>query len=294
LLQISEKQPNRQQQTLKNVVSFSGIGIHSGLHTTVTLKPALPNTGIQFQRTDLDSEVLIPANANSVHSTQRCTVLAEADVTISTVEHLLATLKAFKIDNLLIQVSNAEIPILDGSALEFIKPILEAGIEIQDATRPCFEIKEPLYVSEGNCHIIALPAEDFKISYTLHHPKAQQLLTQYGSLSITKDSFIQELAGARTFAFEEDVKALVDMGLIKGGSLDNAIVIGEEEIYCKGGLRYKDEMLRHKILDIVGDISLTSVDLHAHIIAVGTGHRQNCQLAKQILNLLVTEMPLCK
>lgn len=272
----------RFQNTLSREISFSGIGIHTGECVYMTFVPAPENTGILFQRIDLPNQPIIPANLKHVVDTSRCTILGINSVRIHTVEHVLAALKAFKIDNLIIQVSNLEPPVANGGSFEFVQMIEEAGIKCQNEKIPIFTLNEPIYWSNGDIHLIAIPDKEYRISYTLHYPQTQMLSSQYCSFSINSKVFKNEIAPCRTFSLYSEVSALMDHGLIKGGSLDNAVIIKDDAILSKGGLFFKDEMARHKILDLIGDLSLIGFDILAHIISIKSGHASNYALAKKI------------
>lgn len=273
----------RQQNTLQKEITFSGIGVHSGKEVVMRWIPANENHGLVFQRMDLPHCPKIPALANYAKATPRCTTLKMQDCSVQTIEHVLAALAAFNIDNLLIQLSDQEPPIADGSSKIFVSMILEAEILKQDALVQIKTINAPIYYSEGQTHIVALPSDTYKISYTLHYPRSEVIKTQYHTCEVTDKNFQNEIAPARTFALYEEITALMDRGLIQGGSLENAVVIKEEVIFSKEGLRFSNEMVRHKVLDLVGDLALVGVPFLAHIIAIRSGHQANAHLAKQIL-----------
>lgn len=271
----------RKQHTLKERVSFAGIGVHTGREVTLTFCPAPEGTGIIFKRVDLPDQPLIPATVANVCDTLRNTTIGANGVRVHTVEHVLAALHALEIDNLYIEVSNMEPPIGNGSSDVFVEMIQQAGIQEQQAKRPIFKLNKPLYWSEDVIHLVALPYDGFRISYTLHYPDSRALGSQYFSLDVTPESFCKELAPCRTFSRYAEVAMMMDQGLIKGGSLDNAVVVKDDVVFSKEGLYFPDEMVRHKILDLVGDLSLVG-PFHAHIIAIRSGHASNYQLAKQI------------
>jgi UDP-3-O-[3-hydroxymyristoyl] N-acetylglucosamine deacetylase len=282
-----EKDPllarERNQRTLVRPVSFSGIGIHTGKMVSMRFLPAAEHTGIKFKRTDLPSLPEIPATVEYVVDTSRSTILGLADVRVHTVEHVLAALRAFEIDNLCIEIDNLEPPVGNGSSDVFVEMIEEGAILEQKASLPIASLAEPVYYSEKDIHIVALPSPEYRISYTLSYPEHPLLKAQFHSLALTPESFKKEIAPCRTFSLYKEISYLIDKGLIKGGSLDNAVVIHDEAAFSKGGLFFPDEMVRHKILDLIGDLSLVGFPFLAHIIAIRSGHTSNWQFSKQIL-----------
>lgn len=279
----------RPQRTLKKSATFSGLGVHTGERVTMKFCPADVNTGIVFRRTDLPDSPLIPANVNYVVDTLRSTSIGIDKVRIYTVEHVLAAVKAFEIDNLVIEVSNVEPPIGNGSSDLFVQMIEQAGIEEQEAQTEIYKILEPLFWTEKEIHLVALPCDGYRISYTLNYPETRILRSQYFSLIVNQENFCSQIAPCRTFSLYEEVSMLMDRGLIKGGSLDNAVVIQNDVVFSKEGLRFPDEMVRHKILDVIGDLSLVPYNFEAHIIAIRSGHASNFQLAKSISNYIKKE-----
>jgi len=272
------------QRTLKNETSFSGIGIHTGSLVSIRFVPAPVGTGIVFKRIDLKDKPIIPATVEYVVETSRSTSLGIGSVRIHTVEHVLAAVHASRLHNLIIELTNIEPPIGNGSSDVFMEMIEEAGILEQEAKEEPLSIKEPIFYSDNDIHLVALPHDGFKISYTLNYPENLAIRSQYQSFTITPDIFKKEIAPCRTFALYEEVSWLMDHGLIKGGSLDNAVIIKDEAIISKGGLFFHDEMVRHKILDVIGDLSLTGFYLNTHIIAIRSGHRANVELARKIIS----------
>jgi len=279
----------RTQRTLASPASFSGIGIHTGQEVSLRFVPAKEGTGIVFKRVDLPSEPIIPATIEYVQDTARSTTIGINDVRIHTVEHVLSAIKAHSIDNLCIEISNIEPPVGNGSSDVFVEMIENAGILEQDATVPIVKVQQPIFWSEGDIHIVALPFDGYRISYTLSYPGSPFLRGQFHSLVVTPQSFKHEIAPCRTFSLYKEISHLMDRGLIKGGSLDNAVVIKDDVILSKGGLFFHDEMARHKILDLIGDLSLIGFDFHAHIIAIRSGHPSNFAFAKKILAYITTE-----
>jgi UDP-3-O-[3-hydroxymyristoyl] N-acetylglucosamine deacetylase len=268
---------------------FSGIGIHTGKIVTIKFCPAKPSSGISFKRVDLPAQPVIPATVEYVVDTSRSTNLGLGSVRIHTVEHVLAALRAYEIDNLSIEVDNVEPPVGNGSSDVFVDLIEQVGIVEQNASLPIFELKEPVYYAEKDIQIVALPSPNYRISYTLSYPEHSLLKAQFHSLVLTSESFKKELAPCRTFSLYQEISSLMDRGLIKGGSLDNAVVIHEEAVFSKGGLFFPDEMVRHKILDLIGDLSLVGLPFHAHIIAIRSGHATNFRFSKNLLKSLTKE-----
>lgn len=280
---------HRKQRTLRTPVTFSGIGIHTGQQVTMQFCPAKAGTGIVFKRTDLPGQPLVPATMEYVRDTSRSTTLGVGNVFIHTVEHVLAAVRAFEIDNLCIEVSNLEPPIGDGNSDTFVGMIEDAGIIELDATVPIVKLNKPIYWSGEDIHIVALPYDGYKISYTLNYPESTVLKAQFHSLVVSSDTFKNEIAPCRTFSRYEEVSALMDRGLIKGGSLDNAVIIKGNAVFSKEGLYFPNEMVRHKILDMIGDLSLVGFNFQAHIISLRSGHASNYEFAKQIYHYITTE-----
>jgi UDP-3-O-[3-hydroxymyristoyl] N-acetylglucosamine deacetylase len=271
----------RLQNTLKNGVEIRGRGLHSGREIEMRLIPAPIDSGIVFIRTD-KGNARIKASVTSVSDTTFATTLDSAGVRVGTVEHLLAALSGLKIDNAYIELDGPEVPIMDGSAMPFVSAILDRGIARQAKTVACLRILEPIVVIEGPCQIAIAPYEGTRITYRLYytHPAFGE---QKLGTDITMMNFVNELAPARTFGFLRDVEMLRSRGLAKGGSLDNAIVLGDKEVINGDKLRFEDEFVRHKILDAVGDLSLMGLPIYGHIIANKSGHTLNIKLLKKIL-----------
>ncbi|MBA3815057.1 MAG: UDP-3-O-acyl-N-acetylglucosamine deacetylase [Parachlamydiaceae bacterium] len=270
-------------------MSFSGIGLHTGEEVSMKFLPAKEGSGINFKRIDLPGQPIIPATIEYVCANARNTTLGIADVRIHTVEHVLAAVRAFNIDNLCIEIHGIEPPVGNGSSDVFVSMIEESGLVEQKGVVPIVKLSNPVYWSEGDIHLVAIPYNGYRISYTLNYPATQLLKSQYFSIDIDTESFKREISPCRTFSLYEEVSALMDRGLIKGASLDNAVVIKDDAILSKGGLFFPDEMVRHKILDMVGDLSLVGFEFHAHIIAIRAGHASNVALAKQIFNYITME-----
>src|ERR1700722_14975768 len=225
----------RKQRTLKRDVCFAGIGIHTGEIVNVRFCPAEEGKGIVFQRIDLQERPVIPATIEYVCDTLRCTTLGIGSVRVHTVEHVMAALAAYQIDNLVIEIDGIEPPVGNGSSDVFIQMIEDAGVKEQSGIVPAVKIHEPVYWSEGDIHLVALPYDGYRISYTLNYPESPVLRSQFHSVAINGDSFKQEIASCRTFSRYEEVSALMDRGLIKGGSLANAVIIKDDIVFSKGG-----------------------------------------------------------
>lgn len=279
----------RKQRTLKDSTSFSGIGIHTGKEVGLRFCPAKEGTGIIFKRIDLPSKPVIPATVEYVQDTSRSTTIGIKDVRIHTVEHVLSAIKAYNIDNLCIEISSIEPPVGNGSADVFVEMIEKVGVREQEHPHPIVKIQQPVYWSGEDIQLVALPYEGYRISYTLSYPGSTFLRGQFHSVQVTEENFKREIAPCRTFSLYKEISALMDRGLIKGGSLDNAVVIKDDVILSKGGLFFPDEMARHKILDLIGDLSLVGFDFHAHIIAIRSGHSSNFAFAQCLLNHITTE-----
>lgn len=280
---------HRKQRTLNAPVTFSGIGIHTGELVTMSFCPAKEGTGIVFRRTDLPGTPEIPATIEYVRDTSRSTTIGVQKILIHTVEHVLAAVKAFSIDNLYIDVSALEPPVGNGSSDVFVNMIEQVGVREQNLTVPIVKIKQPVFWSDGTIHLVALPHDGYRISYTLNYSESSVLKAQFFSVEVTEENFKKEIAPCRTFSLYEEVSALMDRGLIKGGSLANAVIIKGDVVFSKNGLFFSDEMARHKILDMIGDLSLIGFDFQAHIMAIRAGHGSNFALAKEIYKYITTE-----
>ena len=268
------------QRTLKRSISCAGIGLHSGRKVSLSLKPAPAGTGIRFRRTDLGG-VEIPAKATHVGAVAYATQLREGEATVETVEHLLAALAASRIDNAVIDLNSREVPIMDGSSAPFIYLVQEAGIKTLAEPRQYLKIVRPVTVSKGDKQIALYPADEFKVSYTIgfDHPLLRH---QSRVMTVTEHSFAEEIAPARTFTFLKEVEMLRQNGLALGGSLDNAIVIGDTGV-LNSSLRFDDEFVRHKILDLVGDLSLVGHPIVAHAVVHRGGHALHTAMASRLL-----------
>ncbi len=271
------------QFTVAKPATLEGTSLHTGEKVTLTLKPAPADHGIKFRRIDLEDEPFIPASIDRVQEVQRATTIAEGSVKVHTVEHIISALTGMGIDNALVEMDSNEPPIGDGSARPYVELIRTAGKEQQDRLRKIFEVREPIHLeTKGGSLMTVVPDKKFRVSCTQMGPEGR--FTQFQSFEITPEIYEKEIAPARTFVYYEDVKPLMDQGLIKGGSLENAIVIRGEEIMSKEALRFQDEFVRHKILDIIGDLMLSGRRIMGHVIAVRPGHRPNTEMAKKILD----------
>jgi UDP-3-O-acyl N-acetylglucosamine deacetylase len=276
---------NTKQNTVKKRVSYSGIALHTGVRAHLSINPAPENTGIVFRRVDIPDKPSVLANASNVVDVRRGTTIASGNAAVSTVEHVMAALTSFQIDNAIVDMDGPEPPIGDGSALPYVEILKEAGIEPQNAEALYWSPSTPIVNEEGENTCVILPYDTFKISCMVEF-SGTPLGTQFYTGTITKEEFSDNLAGARTLCDYRDLEQLIAMGLVKGGSLDNAIVIQDGAIISKEGLRFSDELVRHKVLDIVGDLSLIGRRLKAHVITIKPGHATNVIMAQKIIEKL--------
>ena len=268
------------QQTLNRPSAFSGIGLHSGNRVNMTILPAPANSGVRFRRVDLEGKPEIEARVENVGETARSTTLAKGNVKVHTVEHVLATLAGYGIDNAVVELDANEPPIADGSAREFCKLIQEAGVIPLAEKRETYSPTEPIELQMGETIMTLFPDDAFKITCTSADKKSR--FTQFFSTEITPKTWEKELSHARTFCFYEEIEFLIKNGLIKGGSLENAIVIRDDAVLTTEPLRYPEEFVRHKMLDIIGDLSLLGRPIRGHLIAVKPSHAANCELVRHI------------
>ncbi|MCK5237039.1 MAG: UDP-3-O-acyl-N-acetylglucosamine deacetylase [Deltaproteobacteria bacterium] len=282
------------QTTIDKIIGFSGIGLHTGDFVKCKMIPSCADSGIRFVRTDLPGRPQIKANSKHVVSTSYATTIGRKGVTISTVEHLMSAFVGLGVDNVTVEINGGEVPALDGSAAGFVELIEDAGIKRLDAVRKYILIKKPVKVRDGDRFVNILPLHEnaellstpkFTIDYTMDftHP---YLDNQAFSLTVTKDSFKKGVASARTYGFLKDVEMLRANGLARGGSLDNAIVVGDNEILNEDGLRYDNEFVRHKVLDVIGDLSLIGYPIIGRIQAHRSGHDLNQALVAKTLKSL--------
>ena len=271
------------QRTLRNEIKTMGIGLHSGLKVEMTLRPAPPNSGIRFYRTDLQPPICLPAQASLVGDTRLAPTLECDGVKVATVEHLLAAVAGLGIDNLDIDLTASEIPIMDGSAGTFVYLLQSAGLQEQNAPKYFYQVMKPVEVVIQDKWARLEPHFGYRISFTIDfgHPAVDQTA---GDLWVDFDevSFVQEIARARTFGFMQDVESLRSVGLARGGSFENALVLDEYRILNEGGLRFQDEFVRHKVLDAMGDLYLAGGQLLASYTAHKSGHDLNNKLLRAL------------
>lgn len=268
------------QQTIANEVSFSGVGLHTGSLTTMTFKPAPADSGVTFYRVDLPDTPAIQADIDHVVDVSRGTTIGLNGAKVHTVEHVLAAIYGLDIDNIAIELDGPEIPNGDGSAYPFMQVLKKAGLVELDAERAYIQITEPVYYRHDDVTLSVLPADEFRMTMTIAYDHVA-IGTQYASLTITPEAFEREIAPARTFCFLREVKMLQEQGLIRGGSLESAVVIGDEYILNEN-LRFPDEFVRHKMLDLLGDMYLLGRRIKGHVIGVKSGHAKNVMFSKQI------------
>lgn len=268
------------QRSILREVSIKGKSLHTGEEVNLTIKPAPENHGIVFKRIDLYGKPELKPVVDLVEDLVRSTTIAEGHAKVHTVEHVLSALNGCGVDNVLIEMDASEPPILDGSAKHFVNLIQQAEPVEQDAEREYFELDEPISVTKGSSSIIALPHDGFRITCTSADDRG--IHTQHLMLDVDPETYVAQIAPARTFTIYEDIEELLKLGKIKGGSLDSAIVIKGDKIVSKEPLRFKDEFVRHKMLDIIGDIVLVGMPVKAHIIGVRPGHALNAELSKKL------------
>lgn len=269
------------QNTIRKTVKCSGVGLHSGSQINMTLNPAGANTGIRFVRSDLNGKNFIPAFMNRVVDTTMATTISEGDVSIATTEHLLAAINGLSVDNLLIEVDGPEIPIMDGSSSPFVNLLLSAGIRQQKSYRRLVKITQEISFREGDRYISIYPYDGFKVTAEINF-NHDSIKRQVYSVAVSAQKFITEISKARTFGFLKDVKTLQENGLALGASLENAVGMDENGILNSEGLRYNNEFVRHKIIDIIGDMTLLGCPILGHIVAYKSGHSQHLKLMEKI------------
>ncbi len=270
----------RKQRTIKRAVSFRGIGLHTGRMTEVILKPAPRDTGVVFYRVDRDT--VIKASLGNVVDTAFATTLGFNATRVKTVEHLLSVFAGLGIDNVLVEIDGPEVPILDGSSTKLVDVVLEAGIVKQAQKMPYIRIKRPFVFKDGNAEIVALPYEGQKISYRIFF-RHSLFNIQDISVELDEETYIKEIAPARTFGFLKNIEMLRANGLAQGGSLENAVVIDDNGV-LNDELRYDDEFVRHKVLDLIGDFSLAGYPIYGHIIAEKAGHSSHIRFLRKLLS----------
>jgi len=272
------------QRTLKSLIRATGVGLHSGVKVTMTLRPAAPDTGIVFRRVDLEPPVDLKADAFAVGDTRLASCLERDGAKIATVEHLMSALSGLGIDNVWVDVDAAELPIMDGSAAPFVFLIQSAGIEEQKAAKKFIRVKKAIRVEEGDKWAVLEPYDGFRLSFSIvfNHPvfaKSNPSVT----VDFAEHSYVREVARARTFGFMQDVETMRSQGLALGGSLENAIVMDEYRVLNSDGLRYADEFVKHKVLDAVGDLYLLGHPLLGSFTAHKSGHALNNKLLRALL-----------
>jgi UDP-3-O-[3-hydroxymyristoyl] N-acetylglucosamine deacetylase len=272
------------QRTLKNAIRATGVGLHSGKKVFMTMRPAAPDTGIVFRRIDLDPPVDIAARAENVGDTQLSTSLSKGDIKVSTVEHLLSALAGLGIDNAYIDLTAAEVPIMDGSAGPFVFLIQSAGIQEQSAAKRFIRVKRPVIVESGEKSARFEPHEGFRVSFAIDfdHPYFNQT-AKYAEIDFGVTSFVKEVSRARTFGFMREVELLRQKQLALGGSLANAVVVDDYRVLNEDGLRYEDEFVKHKILDAIGDLYLLGHSLIGAFHGNRSGHELNNRLLRALL-----------
>lgn len=281
---IGEKILMIRQRTLKNVIRATGVGLHTGKKVYLTLRPAPVDTGIIFSRVDLDPVVQIPALAKYVGDTTLSSSLVLGDVKISTVEHLMSAMSGLGIDNAYVDVSAAEVPIMDGSGGPFVFLIQSAGIEEQDAPKKYIRIKREVSVKEGDKMVSLKPFNGFKVGYTLlyDHP-VHRKYTKHATIDFSSTSFVKEVSRARTFGFMHEFEELRNRNLALGASMENAVAVGDYRVLNEDGLRYEDEFVKHKILDCIGDLYLLGKSLIGEFTGYKSGHALNNALLRELL-----------
>lgn len=270
------------QRTLKKTAVLSGIALHTGVRAILKINPAPENHGIVFRRVDLPDKPSVRAVATNVVDVRRGTTIADGKGAVSTVEHIMASLHACRVDNAIVDMDGPEPPIADGGALPCMNVLLEAGFEEQNAPAEYWTASDMIYVERGETKMFITPCDELRIS-CLTSFKGVPNDPQYLSMVITQESFLKEIAPARTFANYSDLKILFEMGLCKGGSLDNSAIIHNGAIICKEELRFEDEIVRHKMLDIVGDLYLCGKRVKANVIAIKPGHPSNVEMARAMI-----------
>ncbi len=282
----------RNQRTLKNSVEYRGVGLHSGKEIKVRVRPAEAGNGVTFVRTDLEEQPEVRAHGTNMKARQRRTCIQDGKAEVYTCEHLLASLYALGIDNAIIEINGEEVPGLDGAASEFLQGLKQVGAVDLRASRAAYAVKQPIYVREGNASIVALPGSGkLTVEYHLDYPAKNGTLKatrQIVGFELSSETFERDIAPARTFVFEHEVEALRAAGLGKGATAQNTLVVGPQGVR-DNSLRWDDELARHKILDLIGDLANLGVDLDAHVIATRSGHGLNMQLVQRLMQEMERE-----
>src|SRR5216110_186796 len=281
------------QQTLGKTAGFTGSALHTGERATLKLHPAPVDHGIKFKRKDLQDEPTIDAKVENLKTVERATTIGEGSMRVHTVEHVLAALWAMGVDNAVVEMDANEPPIGDGSAQPYVDLIKKAGVTAQEEPRKSFDVREPMHVeAKTGALLVLLPDDKFRISCTQSGPNNR--FAQFLSMEITPTGFECEIAPARTFVYYEDVEPLMEKNLIKGGSLENAIVVRGEAVLSKEPLRFPDEFVRHKIIDIIGDLALFGQRIRGHVIAVKPSHGANAELVQALARESARTTPLLR
>ena len=281
---IANSNISSNQQTLRKSFSLNGIGLHTGKKVKIIVEPAKVNNGIKFIRTDLSKDNIVPALWSNVSSTNLCTTISnENGVSVSTIEHLMSSLSGMHIDNANILINNLEVPIMDGSSLPFVEELEKSGMEIQEIPRKIISVKKKILVSNNDSYAKITPNKQFSIDFEIDF-ESQLVSKQACQLQLINGNYKTDVSSARTFGFEKDVDYLQANGLALGGSLDNAVVVGEKNILNKEGLRFNDEFVRHKILDSIGDLYLAGKPIQGYFYGSKSGHFLNNQLLKELFS----------
>ena len=270
------------QRTVAEEVSCTGIGLHTGKKVKLTIKPAPPNSGIRFERVDISPDCSVKASFDNVIKTNMATTIGFNGYSVSTIEHLMAAFFGMGIDNALVEIDGEEVPIMDGSSAPFVFLLKNTGVAIQNSHKRFLLVKNSVKVEDGNRSVRIYPSDELKITYKIDfdHPLIKD---QAYEVSFSQSTFIQEISRARTFGFLKDVQTLRNNGLAKGGSLDNAIVMDEFRVLNEDGLRHKNEFVRHKILDFIGDLAILGHIVIGHFVAERSGHSLNQKLLKKFM-----------
>jgi UDP-3-O-[3-hydroxymyristoyl] N-acetylglucosamine deacetylase len=272
------------QRTLKNPIRATGVGLHTGEKVLLTLRPAPVDTGVVFRRSDLDPVVDIKATPLNVGDTRLSTTLVQGEISVSTVEHLLSAVAGLGVDNLIVEVSSSEVPIMDGSAGPFVFLLQSAGIQEQSAPKRFIRIKRKVSVEDGDKWVRFEPFDGFKVGFGIDfdHPVFKNGV-QFTELDFSSTSFVKEVSRARTFGFMREFEALRQLNLVRGGSLDNAIVLDDYRVLNEDGLRYEDEFVKHKVLDAIGDLYLLGHSLIGAFTGYKSGHALNNRLLRALI-----------
>jgi UDP-3-O-[3-hydroxymyristoyl] N-acetylglucosamine deacetylase len=275
---------SKKQQTIKSNILFKGIGLHSGKIINVIIQPSKANSGIKFIRTDLIKDNIVDALWSNVSSTNLCTTISnDESVCISTIEHLMSALSGMHIDNVDILINGPEVPIMDGSSLPFVELLENSGIETQELDRKIILVKKEIIVSKDSSYAKIIPNKQFSIDFEIDF-SSSLINKQACQLQLVNGNYKSDISSARTFGFEKDVDYLRANGLALGGSLENAVVVGETHILNKEGLRFKDEFVRHKILDSIGDLYLAGKPIQGYFFGSRSGHFLNNQLLRELFS----------